>query len=520
MAAPELHCPPRYGTARSPERPTLGGNVAKVAEALGKPFLPHQRLICDVALEIDPDTGYLAYDEVVIIGPRQVTGKTELTLPVMAHRCLGFDAALVRWIGRELGRTVPAPGPQRVLFTAQTADEARKKWRDVHVGRLKESPYASKIDVRLKTNAEQIRWPNGSTWSPASTTGKTAGTGDTIDLAMLDEYWSREDNRTEVGLRPAMLTRPWRQLWKLSMIPAGSRVPPSSWAPLRTARQNGRSRVQAGIRSRVAYFEWSAPEGADPGDPETWWSCMPALGHTVQERAVRSDFESTDLSDFCAEYLGWEPSPQAARWNVVSEATWRNLTVPNVQGAYSDPIALGVDAQPDQSAASVGMSALTPSGDTYVEVIERRPGITWVVDALVELCQRHWPCAVGVAAHGPAASQIEPLRRAMVEANIDVPIVAMQGPDVAKACAQFYAETGEVGEFDGDTGRRIAHIGQPELDASVAGAAKYTFSDEWRWMRSGEVADASPLYAVTLARAAGESVEWVGGTYNISDSLG
>lgn len=514
-----LHCPPRFGTPRSPQRPTLGPQVARIAKALGKPLLPHQRYMADVAYEIDPDTGLLAYSEVDIIIPRQ-QGKTEFLFPVMTHRCVGFDAALARWVKRELGITVPDPGPQKVLYTTQTASKAAEKWRDIHVERLERSSFREVIDVRKRLNMEAIQWPNGSSWSPGATTGKTGGTGDTLDLGVIDEAWSREDNRTELGMRPAMLTRDWRQLWVVSMIPGISRALPGRWPYLHTKRQNGRSRVQAGIRSRVAYFEWSAPEGSDPLDPQTWWTCMPALGHTITEKNVGEDAASMDVVDFTAEYLSWEPSPQTARWLVVSEATWRNLAVPNVRGAYGDPIALGIDAQPDQSAASIGMAALTPRGDTYVELIERRPGITWLVDVLVDLCRRHWPCAVGVAAHGPAASQIEPLRRAMAEANIDVPIVAMQGPDVAKACAQFYAETGEVGEHDGDTGRRVAHIGQPELDASVAGAVKYTFSDEWRWMRSGEVADASPLYSVTLARAAGESVEWLGGTYNIADSLG
>jgi hypothetical protein len=36
----------------------------------------------------------------------------------------------------ELGHDVPDPGPQAVLYTAQRADDARKKWRKIHVARL------------------------------------------------------------------------------------------------------------------------------------------------------------------------------------------------------------------------------------------------------------------------------------------------------------------------------------------------------------------------------------------------
>jgi hypothetical protein len=526
----ELHCPPLYGTPRTPSRPTLGPQVARIAEQLGKPFLPHQRHICDVAFEIDTKTGYLAYDEVVVIGPRQLTGKTELVFPVMTHRCTGFGAALSRWVKAELGFTVAAPGAQKVLYTAQTFDMAKEKWRDIHLARLKESVFKSKINSRLKTNMEAITWPNGSSWSPAATTAKTGGTGDTLDLGVIDEAWSHKDFRTELAMRPAQLTRPWSQMWEMSMIPGLARATPGTWPYLHTKRQNGRARVQSGIHHGTAFFDFTAPDGMDPGSESTWWTCMPALGfHPGAVRTVRSDYErmvgAGNLVDFCAEYLGWEPSPQAARWNVISEATWRALTITPARGNYQDPVAFGVGAMPDQSTASIGMSARTVMNDTFVELIERKPGLNWTIPALVKLALEQGPCAIGVAAHGPAASIIEPLRRALLEANADCPIVAMQGPDVSKACRQLFLETGEVGEVDTeddsfDVNRRIVHINQDELNASIAGAAKYTYGDEWRWQQTGVAADPGPIYAVTLARAAGEAVEWLGGSYNVADSLG
>lgn len=537
-AATELPCPPLYGTPRSPDRPTLGPRVADVAAKLGKPSLPHQRHIYDVAYEIDPKTGYLAYNEVVVIGPRQATGKTELLLPSMTHRCTGFTDRLAEWIKAEFGYDVQRPGPQRVLYTAQRAEDARQKWRDIHIERLKASPFGPKIQARMRLAAEQITWPNGSTWSPGAATKRAGGTGDTLDQPIIDEAWSREDASTELGLRPAMLTRPWSQMWITSMIPGISRSLPGKWPYLFAKRQNGRARVQAGSTRGTAYFEFSAAPDADPGSESTWWSCMPGLGHTVPVSRIRDDFERMagegNLIDFCAEYLGWVPEATAAKWAVVSEATWRALAITPTRGAYVDPIALGVDALPDQSSSAVGMSAKTLMGDTFVELIDRRPGLSWTVPSLVKLVQENSVCAIGIAAHGPAAPIIEPLRRALLEANLDTPISTdrsivktFQGPAVAQACRQFYLETGEVGEIvdvdagpEFDANRRIVHIDQAELNASLAGAAKYTFSDEWRWQRSGAGGDASPLYSVTLARAAGEAVKWVGGSYDIADSLG
>lgn len=519
LTAADLRCPPRFATPRTPGRPTLGPGVARVAEKLGKPLYPHQHLIADTALEIDPETGYLAYDEVVLVINRQ-QGKTEFMLPLMTHRCTGFDRQLSEWVRRELGHNVVDPGKQRVLYTAQTADNAKEKWRDIHVERLKESAFKKQIDVRLRTNFEQIRWPNGSTWSPGATTAKTGGTGDTLDLAVIDEAWAKEDMRTELGLRPAMLTRRWRQLWIASMIPGISRKLPGTWPYLHTKRQNGRARVQAGVRSRVAYFEWSAEEGLDPADPDTWWSCMPGLAAgLVDESAIRSDFEAFGVVDFSAEYLGWEPDAHSAKWLVISENTWGGLAAP--AASYLEPIALGVHAAPDQSVASIGMSALDVAGDTHVELVERQPGLSWTVPALVDLAKRMAPCAIGIAAHGPAAPIIDPLRRALADENIDTTfecqVVVFQGPALSRACRQFFLETGEVGVADqAYPDRRIRHLNQLELNTSVAQAQKYVYGDEWRWQQEG----ADPLYSVTLARAAGEEVEWVGGSYDVASSLG
>src|SRR5438552_2819543 len=133
-------CPPRYATPRTQSRPTLGRRVADVAEKLGKPFMPWQRALMDVALELDEHTGLLAYSEVNLVVMRQ-NGKTESILPLMTHRCMGFTIDLVNWIKVQYGLKVPVPGPQSVLYLAQTADDARKKWRNVHRNRLLASKY-------------------------------------------------------------------------------------------------------------------------------------------------------------------------------------------------------------------------------------------------------------------------------------------------------------------------------------------------------------------------------------------
>ena len=60
-----MHVEPRHHTPRS-DLPTRGGQVAAIAAAKGRPFMPWQQRATDVALEYDPDTGLYRYSTIVM----------------------------------------------------------------------------------------------------------------------------------------------------------------------------------------------------------------------------------------------------------------------------------------------------------------------------------------------------------------------------------------------------------------------------------------------------------------------
>lgn len=469
----------------------MGPRVTEVAAALGRPFLPWQQYVVDVALELDTD-GELAYSEVVVVVPRQ-QGKSELLLPMQTHRCMGFGPA------------------QRVLYTTQTGDKARERWRDVWRPRLIESPFSALFTSRLRLNAEAFLWQNGSVWTPGSTTGKTSGTGDTLDLGIMDEFWSREDDRTELGMRPAMQTRRNHQLWKVTMLPGPSRALPSQYHPLRKTMTAGRARVEAGVNRGTAYFEWSAHPDSDPRDPSTWWSCMPGLGLITPEKTIRDDMDAFDLPDFMAEYLGIEPTVSTKQWQTISEKTWADLLDENSYPGHS--IAFGVDTSPELKWTTIAMVARRADGDVHLEVVDRRPGLTWAEARLEELVDRWAPAAIGMARNS-AASSLAPMIR---QNHPEVPLRLLSIPEVSNACGRFYAATGE--NPDAQPAYRVHHLGDPDLTAAVASAGKVYSGERWRWARTSSV-DLTPLYSVTVGLAAGEAEDWAGGGYEIGDSLG
>lgn len=445
--------------------------------------MPWQRYVMDVALEINSD-GLPAYHSVILVVMRQ-NGKTELLLPLMTHRATGWG------------------DNQRILYTTQTASKAREKWEDIHVKRLQDSPLLPMFSTRLRLNQEAMIWANGSMWSPGAATAKTGGTGDTLNLGIIDEAWSRPDNRTEVGMRPAMLTQANRQLWVCSMVPGASRASGIDSMYLRQKMRAGRKLVEQGSTSGIAYFEWSAEAGLDPADPATWWSCMPALGHTITEANVRADFDSMDPIDFCAEYLGWWPQEHKPTWQFIRQVTWDGLK--DEASEIEGRVAFGVDISPDRRHAAIGVAGKRSDGDWHVEVIE--PGgriphdiadLDWLVPRLKELIDQHDPIAVCIDGKGPGRSVVTPLKG---EIDDDDLIEMPNGLEVAAACSRFFDATGQVVGEDGEYARRLHHINQRSLNAAIAVASKMTSptNGTFVYARTGGAGNLAPLYAVTLA---------------------
>ena len=60
----------------------------------------------------------------------------------------------------------------------------------------------------------------------------------------------------------------------------------------------------------------------------------------------------------------------------------------------------------------------------------------------------------------------------------------------AQACGSLY---------DALVGRKVRHLGTPELTAAVDGAKTRVLGEAWAWSRKSSAIDISPLVAVTLA---------------------
>nr|QOL00334.1 hypothetical protein [uncultured organism] len=471
-------CPPRFGTPRNYSRETLGGDVAAFAEKLGTPLMPWQRHVVDVAMEIDPNTGYLYYHEIDLTVPRQ-SGKTALILALAVHRALAPNTG--QW----------ADGPQNIVYTAQTRNDARKKWEDDHVVALEKSIFKRMFDVRKTNGSEAIKWRNGSKHGLTASTEKS-GHGSTLDLGFVDEAFAQTDTRQEQAMKPAMITRRGSQLWVVST--AGT--PDSTY--LRGKVDRGRARVLAGQASRVAYFEWSLPDEADPSDRGKWWECMPALGHTQPIEAIEAEFDGMEIDDFARAFLNqWRDGKAPAR--VISENDWTLCEDETSQLANptTDPIVLGIDVTPNHAFAALAMAGIRSDDLEHVEVLNHKPGIDWVVDRVVEIMSRRNVVAVTLDPAGPAGALVPYFEAREIE------LVKINARDMAQACGGFYTACvppDEPSELSlGKVSRTLRHRGQASLNAALGAALKRPLGDAWAWSRK-TAGDICPLVAVTIAR--------------------
>jgi phage terminase large subunit-like protein len=421
--------------------------------------MPWQRYVADVALEVeeDPNTGIMrpAYRQVVLTVPRQ-SGKTTLLLSVLIHRCLAWGSA------------------QQVTYAAQTGVAARAKFMDEHVPLLERSVFSNMIDVRRTNGHEAVVWANRSRHSISAATEK-AGHGQTLDLAVIDEAFAYPDARLEQAFVPAMQTRHDAQLWIVST--AGT--PASTY--LRDKVDAGRAMIDAGHAGRTAYFEWSAPDDAPSDDPATWWSCMPALGVTVDEATVQAARESMPDDEFRRAFLNQWRDGQSAEGGFPA-SSWSACA--DVRATPLDPVVFGVDVSPNAGSASIVVAGKTIDGRDLVEVVDQRPGAGWVAGRLLELAARWAPAAITIDATGPAASLIPSLERERI------PLIVVSGSDSAKAAGLIYSAVLD---------NKLVHRDDPALNAAVAGAVRRSAGDAWRWNRKDSSTDISPLCAATVA---------------------
>lgn len=468
-----MTCQPRFATPRTPGRKTLGDVAAKIARQIGRDLMDWQRDWLDLILELNDD-GTFSYRDATLLVPRQ-NGKSFALEVYLLTRALYHRN-------------------QRLKWTAQTLNDARKMMVNTWLPELDVSPLAPYYNARLANGSEAIRFTNGSELSLVASTLK-AGHGTVNDVAVIDEAFSQPDDRMEQALLPSMATRRSPQFVVVST--AGT----LHGSPYLHARvERGRQLANAGVTETSCYVEYSADEDADPSEPETWKSCNPAMSYTITKDAIAAEHASMDLAEFRRARLNqWtsaavEPVIPLAQWNALAD----------LRAAPPDRITFAFDVTPDRAMASIAMAGKRDDGRFHVELTDNEPGTQWVPSRIAELVQKYNPQAVLCDPAGPAGSLLPALE------DLRVDVTQIQATEHARACGRW---------FDLVTEGNLVHRGQRELIASLDGAVKRSLGDAWLWSRKSSSVDISPLVAVTLALWGAQLQPASVGVYFLEDNI-
>ena len=450
----------RGGTLPDESRRNMGARVAAVAAMLGTPLLPWQRLVADVATELDADTGSFRYDHVVLSTPRQC-GKSALVDVIGT-----FNASL--------------GDDRRIVYAAQTGKDAEDHFK-AYTDMLGKSRLRQKVKrCRYSNGNMSAAFANGSTISPMAMT-KVAGHGKQMDLITIDEAFSLSKEQGDMindAILPTMNTR-----LKHTGVTAQRWTTSTEGTSESTYFNDLLDSLRAGdVPPRTCWFDFGIPSDADPEDLDTIMRWHPAAGrlwYRPQLVDFRSAFED-NVRGFARAFGNRRDMGVSAR--IISEdlweATWCEPSPPTV----GVPMAFGVAVDVDATGTAIAV-ALETGGTIRVQLVATLDGTGSAVDEVRRLADTyHAP--VCMDAKGPATDLHDRLDTGAVE--------------WCQLSATDYLAVGQSFVSGLENGR-IRHATDPELDLSCANSARTWTGDAWRITRRGSMGRTAPLEAAMLA---------------------
>jgi len=430
------------------------------------PLYPWQEWLVIHAGELLEDGTTPRFRQVLVLVARQ-NGKTHV-LRVMA----------LYWLYIERVRLV--------MCTSAKLDTAKETWTEA-VDLARSTPALNreihpKNGVRY-ANGEQTLTVNRCRFKIAASTASSLR-GYTVNRLIMDELREHETRDAFAAAEPTTRAVEDSQIWMISN--AGS--------DKSEVLNQVRAEAIAGVDEGLGIFEWSAPDGAAPTDLEALAMANPSLGHRMKIEsliglATRAELAGgNDLAVFltethCRHVPMMDPAIDASDWLACLDPS----TLDGVRGR----IALCMDVSPDLNHATLYAAGLLEDGRARVEPVAAWSGrgcTETLRGELPGLVAKVKPAKFGWFPSGPAAALAADLKEhpGWPPAGVDLEDIRA---DVAAVCMGFAEQV---------TAAKVAHSGDPLLDAHIAGAEKLTHGDGWRFSRKG-AGHVDALYAAAGA---------------------
>lgn len=489
------------GCALTPDT-SLGFSAVDFArDVIGFEPLPWQRWLLIHALELRPD-GRFRFRTILILIARQ-NGKTSLVEIKNLWKMFVKGA--------------------QVLGTAQDLDVSEESW-DNAVEICEAIPeLAVEVKDVIKVNGKKaLKLDNGARWK-VKAANRRGGRGFTGDDVNLDELREHQNWKAWGAVTKTTMARRNAQIWAFTN--AGddeSIVLNAVQASARVTVDNPSADPQLGL------FEWSVPDDVKCtcrrvhpaphlptcrlADRRLWAMANPSLGYQLSEDAELSEDAllsalNTDPDEvFLTECLCQRvPSLEAGD---IDKAAWERMLDP--ASRREGDVAIGVDLNPTQDAAAIGLFGIRADGLEHLQLLDCRPGIDWVPARLAELEQgvgvdKTRPIGYAMGRNTYAALEAELTKLGFERPAKDAEpargnIAVVAGADMSAATGQMLAACRPVPSDDGVTEFRARHIGQNELTTAALSAKLREGIDSVGWSRKASGGDITPMNAVTVAK--------------------
>jgi hypothetical protein len=444
---------PRVLTA-PPSVSSAGDEISDYAERFGLDLFAWQRFVLRTAMG-EREDGRWSAGAVGLVVPRQ-NGKGSV---LEARELAGLFL---------LGETIT-----HTAHEFKTAMDAFRRLRSIIEASPELSRRVSIIKAPNPTIEVKPEFGRGRLMFIARSGG--SGRGFSGDLIILDEAYDLTQDEMD-ALLPTLTTSPNMQIWYTSSAgKAHSEV-------LARLRQRG----MAG-GSRLAYMEWSVAEPGpddpplDPDDRKLIAQANPSYPLFPDDDYLEVEAGELSLQGRLRERLGiFDPVLGVGMFDM---DVWNGPKCLDKTSRIAGRVSLAVEVAQDQSWACIAAAGPREDGRIHVQVAEYRPGTDWIAEKVRELSP-DGRRSVTLSPNTPAGGLIETLRKAGIKVN------ETAASDYPKACASFFTRYRENG---------LRHLGQPELDTSVRGAARRQSGDAWVFDRRSPDLDISPLAACALA---------------------
>lgn len=241
-----------------------------------------------------------------------------------------------------------------------------------------------------------------------------------------------------------------------------------------------RADALSGDSSDLVWIECGADEKADPDDRKQWAKANPSFPHRTPLSSMLRLRKKLTVESWMREGLGVWDSDELHVFNMDA---WSRLAKPEAEPPAR--VALVVDVSPDRKWSCIGVAGkLETVDDTTLVLCYSAPGTEWVAAKVADLKATRDVAEVGLVMTGQAKS----LQPDLVQAGVEFEKLTAQ--DMGAACGAFQ---------EGVKHKRVAHVGQGELDMALQNARTRRTGETELWDRREQSVDISPLVACSAA---------------------